>query len=241
MILSSTNLSAVTAKPSIIEDIDFLVDTDSVRYPIADKLRSINAYYYDCVTDIIASQSNWEWDDSNKTDYPIGTTTLVAGQQDYTLPTNLLKILRIEVKDVNGNYQKLTQFDEQQINGIGLSTFMDVDGFPLYYREVANAVELYPAPASGSVTLSAGLKIYYERTQTEFTTADASVSPGLPANFHRILSLGAAYDYAFINMLPKVTNLKVKLDEMRASLKEYFSSRNREVKPKLRGKYRNYE
>lgn len=240
MNLSSVSLSATTAAPSIIEDIDSILGTDSTSYPLATKLRNINLHYYDVVTDILSTQSNWEWDDTNTTDFPIGTTNLVVAQRDYTLPSNFLKLLRVEVLDSGGNYQKVTQIDEQQISQ-GLETFMAGGGLPIFYREIGNSIELYPSADATATTLTAGLKIYYQRTQTEFTTSDASTSPGFAAPFHRILSIGAAYDYAFSKTLPIATPLKQRLDELRQSLREYYSTRNREVKPKLQIKYRNYE
>lgn len=243
MILSSSNLSATTAKPSLIEDIDFLVGTDSTQYPLADKLRNINAWYYDVVTDILRYNSNWEWDDTNQTDFPIGTTNLVASQRDYGLPADFLKLLRVEVLDAGGSYRKLVEFDEQQV-GVGLSEFMKTDGMPLYYREVGNSIELYPSPSATGTTLTAGLKIYFQRHQVEFTNADASSSPGFAANFHRILSLGAAYDYAVVKLSANgtlIASLKGRIDEMRTALREYYSSRNKEVRPKLRPKARNFE
>lgn len=242
MILSTTSLTSVTAAPSIVEDIDSLLGTDSTSYPLATKLRNINLHYYDAVTDILSSQSNWEWDDTNTTDYPIGTTNLVASQKDYSLPSDFLKLLRVEVKDASGAYRQVQQFDEQQIkNGLGLSEFMKTDGLPIYYREIANAIELYPAASAATVTLTAGLKVYYQRSQAEFTTNDAGSSPGFAAPFHRLLSIGAAYDYAFSKTLPIATPLKQRLEEMRQSLKEYYSTRNREVKPKMQPVPRNYE
>jgi hypothetical protein len=232
MNLSTSSLVSVTAKPSLIEDIDFLVKTDSTQYPLADKLRVINMYYYDVVSDIIAYSNNWEWDDTNKTDFPIGTTTLVNAQKDYALPSNFLKLLRVEVLDTSGHYRKVEQFDEQEIN-IALTEFFNSTGFPLYYREIGNSIELYPAPATGQVTLAAGLKVYYQRTMTEFTNADAANSPGFATPFHRILSIGAAYDYAYTNLLPVADRLKQKLDELRTALREYYQHRNKEVQLKF--------
>lgn len=243
MILSSVNLSATTAKPSLIEDIDFLLKTDSTQYPLADKLRNINLAYYDVVTDILSYQSNWEWDSTNKTDFPIGTTDLVASQRDYALPSDFLKLLRLEVLDSAGNYQKLTQIDEQQI-AQGLETFMSGDGMPKYYREVGNSVEIYPKASATSTTLTAGLKCYYTRAHTEFTNADAAVAPGFVANFHRVLSLMAAYDFASTQLTSNsnlITALKQRIDAMREDIKKFYSSRNREVRPRLGVKPRNYD
>lgn len=244
MILSTSTLTAVTAAPSIVEDIDFLLGTDSGQYPLAHKLRNVNLWFYNVVTDILQYNSNWEWDDTNKTDYPIGTTNLIASQKDYVLPSSFLKILRVEVKDSAGNYQKVQEFDEQQVKGIGLSEFNKTDGLPLFYREIGNSIELYPAASASSTTLTSGLKVYYQRAQSEFTNADAAVAPGFAAPFHRILSLGAAYDYASVKMTdnPRVAaNLMSQIVSLREAMKKYYASRNREVRPSLRKKRTNYE
>lgn len=244
MILSSSSLSAVTAKPSIIEEIDFNCGTDSTSFPLADKLRKINLWYYKVVTAILEAMSNWEWDDTNKTDYPIGTTNLVASQRDYTLPTDFLKISRVEVKDSGGNYQKVEEFDETQIYGIGLSEFNETDGLPVYYREIGNSIELYPSPSASSTTLTAGLKLYFVRSQTEFTISDAAVSPGFSTLFHKILALGPSYDYAAVKLTaePRIAaNLLADLNGELASLKKYYATRNREKRTRMSRKRTNYE
>lgn len=240
MILSSVNLSATTAKPSIIEDIDFLVGTDSTQFPLADKLRLINAHYYNTVSDILEADGNWEFDDTNKTDFPIGTATLVNNQRDYSLPSGIVKLIRVEVLDNGGNYQKLTEFDESETDE-ALNEVFSTNGLPTHYRTIGNSIELYPKPATGSVTMAAGLKVYYQRTMTEFTTSDASTSPGFDARFHRILSLGAAYDYAYVRGLVVAPKLKEQLEELRIKLKSAYASRNKEVKIGLKAKVRNYE
>lgn len=240
MILSTASLSGITEAPSLMEDIDFLVGSNDVSFPLKDKLRLINKQNYDVTSDILRYQSNWEFDDTNKTDFPIATTNLVGSQRDYSLPSTLVKLVRVEVKDSAGNFQRVYQFDETQVDQ-ALTTFMGSDGLPRYYREIGNSIELYPSPNSASTTLTAGLKCYFQRVITDFTSADASVEPGFSKQFHPILSFGAAYEYALINQLPVAVALKVKLDELREGLREYYSSRNREVRTTLRGKVRNYE
>lgn len=240
MILSSNSLASVTAKPSLIEDIDFLVGTNSTSFPIADKLRIINKLNYDVTSDILRYQSNWEFDDSNETDFPIATRNLVASQKDYSLPTSLVKLVRVEVKDSGGNFQRVNQFDETQVSQ-ALSEFQKTDGLPLYYREIGNSIELYPSPSSSATTLTSGLKCYYQRVIQDFTTSDASVEPGFSKQFHPILSYGTAYEYAYINKMDIAPALKLRLDELREGLRQYYSSKNREVRPALKVKIRNYE
>lgn len=240
MILSTDSLSSITSAPSIMEDIDFLVGTNSTSFKPEDKLRIINKINYDVTSDILRYESNWEFDDTNKTDFPIATRNLVASQKDYSLPTELVKLVRVEVMDSGGNFQKVQQFDETQVSQ-ALSEFNETAGLPLYYREIGNSIELYPAPSSSSTTLTAGLKCYYQRVITDFTTSDASVEPGFSKQFHPILSYGTAYEYAYINQMDIAPVIKARLDELREGLRQYYSSRNREVKPTLKVKIRNYE
>lgn len=223
-----------------MEDIDFLVGTNSTSFKPEDKLRIINKINYDVTSDILRYESNWEFDDTNKTDFPIATRNLVASQKDYSLPTELVKLVRVEVMDSGGNFQKVQQFDETQVSQ-ALSEFNETAGLPLYYREIGNSIELYPAPSSSSTTLTAGLKCYYQRVITDFTTSDASVEPGFSKQFHPILSYGTAYEYAYINQMDIAPVIKARLDELREGLRQYYSSRNREVKPTLKVKIRNYE
>lgn len=240
MILSTVSLNTVTSAPSLIEDIDFLVGTNATTYPLADKLRNVNAYNYEVVTEILKAQSNWEFDDTNATDFPIATRNLVASQKDYGLPGGFLKLIRVEVKDSAGNFQKLSQFDETQV-AQALSEFHANDGMPVGYREIGDSIELYPSPSASDTTLTAGLKCYYQRSLDEFTNADSSASPGFAAPFHRILSVGAAYEYAVVNQMAIARDLKLKLEELKANLRQFYSSRNREVRSKLQAIVRNYE
>ena len=239
MKLSSSSLTGITEKPSLIEDIDFLVGTTSDDYPNADKLRNINQHYYEVVTKILSAQSNWEWDDTNFSTFPVGTTTLVDSQEDYTLPSGIVKLLRVEVLDSSGNYVKLKQVDDQEIPN-AMTEFQGTAGMPLYYQEIGPSVKLFPAPASGSVTLAAGLKVYFQRNPTIFTNADAASSPGFDAQFHRILSLGAALDWAIKKGLPSVKALAEKKADLESRLMEHYAKRNREVRPKIRAPHINY-
>ena len=84
-------------------DIDFLLNTTS--YADADRVRNINARLDDVVSLILQSDGRWEWDDSNNTTLPIGTTTLVNNQQDYSIAgATFLDGIRVEAKDVNESY-----------------------------------------------------------------------------------------------------------------------------------------
>ena len=96
MKLSSAELTGITEKPSLFEAIESYTNCNTTTYPYADRLRDINSEYFIIVgEDIIPANSKWTWDDTNKTDLPIGIGNLVDGQQNYALPSDLLKIIRI--------------------------------------------------------------------------------------------------------------------------------------------------
>ena len=187
-----------STKQGIVEEIDFLAGTNSTSYPTAQKVRNVNNWYYQVIAWILASESTWEWDDSNYTDFPIATATLVASQEDYTLPvaatsanaSTFLKLLGISVKDSGGNWVKLRRLDESEAPNFDLEEAFETAGLPRFYKEIGNSVKLLPAPAAASTTLSSGLKVYFQRTMDEFTASDTTQQPGFAAPFHRILSLG---------------------------------------------------
>ena len=116
----------------LLPDIDFLCGTDSSSYPTNDKIRNLNQAYHDVTRLIWDCDGNWEYDDSNKTDLPIATTSLVHSQQDYELPSTAQRITRAEILDINNNYQLLKPIDKHDIN-VALSEYKETDGTPQQY------------------------------------------------------------------------------------------------------------
>ena len=100
--------SDTTNKNGILQEIDFWIlgssGTASSDYSTADKTRNVNRWLDRVNSLIMQADHRWEWDDTNHTDLPIATTTLVNNQQDYGLDTSHLKIIRVEIKNNAGNY-----------------------------------------------------------------------------------------------------------------------------------------
>jgi len=234
--------SDTTNKKGIVQDIDFLVGTDSTSYPLADKARNVNQWYYKVIGWILESSGTWEWDDSNYTDFPIATATLVDGQEDYTLPhaaasssnaSTFLKLIGISVKNSGGNWKKLRNIDESQLPNQDLEELFKTAGLPRFYKVIGNSVKLLPAPDSNNVTLSSGLKVYFQRTMDEFTASDTTQEPGFPRTFHRILSLGGAYDYAVAKGLKNVNSLRAEIEQLKQQLQEYYGHINKDIKIRI--------
>jgi len=225
--------SDTTTKQGIIEDIDFLVDTDATSYTLLDKTRNVNRWQDKAVGLILEADGDWQFDDSNYTTLPIGTTNLVNGQQQYTFDDSFLKILRMEYLDNDGIWTTLKPIDEHQIKQ-GLEEFNKTNGSPRFYDKIGDAIFLYPAPATANVTLTAGLKAYFQRQSEDFVSTDTTRVPGFANIFHRLLSLGPALDYANIHKPDRTVVLQNQITVLEKNLKEFYGKRERDVKKQLR-------
>jgi hypothetical protein len=206
--------------------------SETVTLPLAEFFRSANEWLKQTSTWIWQAQSSWLYDDSNYTNFPWATTPLVNSQQDYSLPTTAQKIERVEVLDGNGNYILIPPTTREWVKTYAMTEFYKTPGMPVYYILEANSILLYPAPATGSVTLSAGLKVYFSRDVEDFVTTDTTRIPGFSENFHRILSVGAALDFATSRqMINSVNILTPKLNSLRGDLQEFYKGRETEIKP----------
>lgn len=206
--------------------------------------RLINNGLDEITVSIMQVDGRWQYDDSNYTNFPIGTTTLVADQQDYQLSTEQIKVLGVEVRQSDGEYHVLRPLDMQDIRrkGLAITEFMDESGLPIYYDISGNTLKLYPAPKADQVTLSAGLKVFFQRKPDYFTTDDTSQEPGIPSIFHDIPALYACAKYAKSNqMAEKARELDAEIEKRMTKLTDFFSKRNKDSKLKLVARYKSAE
>lgn len=220
----------------IISDIDFLVKSDSTTYSIADKTANVNRALDKVVSAILGSDGKWEWDDTNYVDLPIGTTNLVANQQDYSFDNEYLILTRLEVKDSNGEWKQLNPIDgnrneSRYDTSESLSEYLETAGIPKYYDKIASSVFLYPKPSYNS---TGGLKAYFQRKADYFTVSDTTKEPGFAKHLHRFLSLSAAYDFALANGLSKLNVIKQELIDIESDIKKFYSYRPRDEKRFIR-------
>lgn len=211
-------------------DTHFFAGTDSGSYSDTDIERNINLWYRKAVSWIWDATGTWEYDDSNKTTLPVATCDLGDDRADYTLPTDAQKLIKVEVKNNDGNWKALDPIDKSEIDTP--SEFFEDNGMPKYYDVIANAVVLYPAPATSDVTISGGLRLHVSR-EVDDLTASTDV-PGFDRPFHRILSIGAAKDWAdAYGDEQKEVDLRRRLmgdsrnEGLKDELEEYYGNRNR--------------
>lgn len=217
---------------SIVSEIDSLCDSDSTSYPIADKTRRVNIALDEVVSIILEADGRWEFDGSNLTDLPIATTTLVDAQQDYAFASELLMLERVEVKDSTGTYHKLIPISQSDID-VALTEYKSSDGMPTHYDKIGNSIFLYPAPATASVTVSQGLKVYFKRNVDKFTTADTTQAPGFASPFHSILAYMASIPYCMTYKQDRVGMYENKVLQIKDSIKSFYSRRSKDEVARL--------
>lgn len=210
----------------IVEEIDFLVSSNSDTYPLADKTRNVNRALDDVVSLILGADGRWQWDDTNETTLPIATADLVTDQVDYSFQSDFLVVNRVEIKDAaSGNWIGLKHLDTSDYadSTTSFTEQFETSAIPEYYDKIGNSIMLYPAPSYSS---TGGLKVFFQRTPNYFATNDTSKTPGFAPHLHRYLSLSAAYDFAVAKELgPKEEKFKRDMMEYAKKIKQFYSYR----------------
>lgn len=214
---------------NITDKVYFLTGTNSASFPIADLTAAVNNAFDRVASLILQADGRWQWDDTNQTDLPVATTTLVSGQADYQLAVAHLRIIGASVKTVGGIWNKLEPIDPADITG-DRAEYYKTAGLPVEYDKLGSSVFLYPAPDNGvSVTLTAGLKVYFQRGPSQFLTSDTTKSPGFNSLYHDLLPLWASFEYCMAKGLAeKLPALRLEIDKREASLVKDYSKRDKD-------------
>ncbi len=231
-----------SGKQGIVEAIDFYVSTDSTSYPTAQKTRNINRWYGIVVSWILEANSRWQWDDTNHTDLPIGTTDIVSGQRDYAVLSaspsaskDYLKVLKVLVKDSSGNWVELQPFDSQDPEARSyLENNSSNSGTPTRYDFIYSSLIFDVAPDYNS---TGGIKVYFQRSPDYFNASDTTQAPGFATQFHNVLALGGAYDFAVAKSLSQANTLRQEIEVVKDSLTDFYSHRLGSENPNIRTSY----
>lgn len=201
----------------------FLTNTNSSTYTDADLNSAINAYLDIFTTEILDSMDEWDFQAE------IATASLVEDQQEYTFPTDLLKIKRIETTYDGTNWYEVTPMDVNERSGTADATTVeaDFDQSEPFYDLMDTGIMLYPIPDQA---VTSGLKIWYEKLQTHLS-ADTD-SPNFARPFHKGLAYGAAKDYfeKYLekNNTAKMQNATQNLETYIARMKAFYRRRNQD-------------
>lgn len=228
----------------IVAEIDRNCKSNSVSYPLADKVADINNTLGDAINLALNTGGTWQYDDTNHPDYPIITTALVSGQRDYAFTTDeqgnlILDIYKVMVRiSATGFYQEVYPVDQQSDKDMeSFYSGQNVTGVPYRYDKTANGIFLDAIPDFNS---SDGLKIFINREGSFFTTADTTKKPGIDPLCHEYLALVPSYKYARNNTLPNVARLEKDVAKMEDKIRARYSVRTRDEETILQQEQTNY-
>ncbi len=212
----------------ICQQVRSFMRVDETQWPTYKIVNSVNNWH-DAVTGYaIGADRRFQWDDSNHTKLPIGTTNLVLNQSDYSFLTDeqnnkILNLLRIDILDSTGKYRKLDPIDQADLP-YALDDYQTTAGKPMQYDKIAdNIIRLYPKP---DANVTAGLKFYFQRAGSYFTASDTTKEPGVSPLLHRGYVIAAAYDGAMTLGLDNLQALSIELQKEEEKMKQYFAIRN---------------
>ena len=250
----------------IVSEVDLLCDSSVTSYPLLAKVRRYNAFVNELVGDVINSDGTWQWDDTNYTDLPVGTSTLIEGQQSYTFSSNYLQITSVEILDSGGNlYKKIKPIDLEQLGGLGPDEYFGLTsagnpatGFPQWYDILGDTVFLYLSPTSSAVTLASGLRVRFKRSHREITMSDSTTvqsgeetrEPPFPTTHHMLLAYMMSIPYCMSYKKDRVAWLERKVGSndpsdrlyggMKKTLMKHYAFRHRDKRNIMKGKRINY-
>lgn len=231
----SIPFSDTTNDTGIVQQVRAFMRVDSTQWTDAKIANSVNNYLDTVAGYAIGADRLFQWDDTNHTALPIGTTNLVANQSDYSFLTdgqgnNILNLTRIDILDSDGKYRQLKTIDQSEIDD-ALDEALIPAGVVTHYDKIAdNIIRLYPKPAT---SVTAGLKFYFQRTPSYFVADDTTKTPGVPALLHRGFVIAAAYDGALTLGLANLQPLSVEMQKEEKKMIQHFGNRNTDTKRRL--------
>lgn len=184
-------------------------------------------------------ETRWQFHDLNYTTHPEAYTSMSEGQSDYGLSELHLQLRAVYVVNRDGIKVPLKPVDEYDFsnNGVAIDEYYVESGLPQFYDKKGNSIMLYPAPSSNETTLTDGLYVTYTSAPDYFAYDDTTKKAGLPMNHREFPALYASWKEATGKLRKE---LKEEVMEMEGDIISFFSSRDRDDRPRMRTRKRNY-
>lgn len=214
----------------IVQQVRSLMRVDSSQWPTIKIVNSCNNWLDFLTGYAIGNDKRFQWDDTNHTKLPEGTTDLVANQTDYAFladeqGNNIVTLLGISLKHTNNQETPLILIDRSDPD-YDPTTFGINSGTPTYYDKIAdNIIRLDTKPSATDAT-NYDLKFKFQRTPSYFTASDTTKTPGFSPLLHRGFVVASAYDGALTLGLPNLQALAVEREKEEQKVIQYFSDRN---------------
>ena len=211
-----------------------LAGVDATQWPTVRISNSCNNWH-DFVTGYaIGADKRFQWDDTNHTKLPEGTAELTINVSDYSFLTDeqgnaIVTLTGISILQ-NGKYEPIVPVDRNDPD-YDIANFGQNTGTPTSYDKIAdNIIRLNFRPVA---TVADGIKFYFQRVGSYFTSADTTKSPGSSPLLHRGYVIASAYDIALTLGLNNLQALAVERQGEVSKVVDYFTVRSRDEDVRL--------
>jgi hypothetical protein len=224
----------------LIDDVWFLTATNSASYNSARILGNLNQYYNLFVNEILNAEDDWDFQGQ------IAYANLIANQQEYPFPTDILTVKRLEISD-GTNWYPVDPMDinEYRTYAIGASANSNnyFESSSPKYSAFDNSLYLHPIP---DTAVNSGLKLWYALDATDLSAAAnsavISMEPAFNSSYHRGLSYGVAKDFfQKIGDTSGAKNMENEMEKIIARMKLFYSNRLPDRQYTLKPTYNNYK
>ena len=219
----------------IVQQVRSFMRVDSSQWTTAKIVNSCNNWLDTLTGYAIGADKRFQWDNTNHTALPEGTTSLNIGQTDYSFLTdaqgnNIITLTGISILR-NGIYVPLIPVDRSDPS-IDASIFGVNTGVVTCYDKIAdNIIRLDAKP---DATVATGLKFFFQRTSPSFTAEDTTKTTGFSPLLDRGFVMAAAYDGAITLGLANLQPLSVEMQKEQQKMVQYFEDRNQDEERILR-------
>jgi len=232
----SIPFSESTNNTGIVQQVRDMLRVDAAQYPTSKIVNSCNNYLDTVTGYAIGADRRFQWDDTNHTKLPIGTTNIVANQSDYSFlldeqGNSIINLTRIDILYPSGSYQQLDVINDIDIVG-AVDTQLITAGLPTSYNKIAdNIIRLLPKPATN---VTNGLKFYFQRTPSYFVATDTVKTPGVSPLLHRGFIIASVYDALLAGIgSANIQAVSVERTYENIKMEQYFAIRNTDEKSQI--------
>lgn len=208
-----------------VSDIDFWCSTNDNTYPLKSKVRN---YYFGLAKTsarIMRMDRTWKHVSDNLTTIPIALKDVAIGQDNVSLETKHLKILRVRIIGKDGKLKTLIPADRNSMS----NDLLNADaGEPTHYDKLGSSI--LPVPVSDYATQ---MEIEYQPgAAVDFPTINSTDwEPGFSSDFHRLPNLYASEDYCAIHARDRLKAIREQILILETLMDDYFEDRDIDHEP----------
>lgn len=231
----ATPFSDTVNNTGIVQQVRSFMRVDSTQWSTAKIVNSCNNWLDKLTGYAIGADKRFQWDNTQHTKLPEGTTDLTQDQIDYSFLTDedgnqIVTLTGVSVLR-NGYFVPLEPVDRKDPT-IDMSIFGTQRGVITAYDKIADNIIRLDAKPDSNVT--GGLKFFFQRTSPAFEATDTTKTTGFSQLLDRGFIIASAYDGAITLGLPNTQALSVELEKEERKMIEYFEARNNDEEMRLR-------